>query len=90
MLLGTFQQAHQCKPFATPLQLNMRLSLTEQVVLSDLIRPQAVLWCSEAAARQRKQEQSKADMLAANERQMQLKASLTLPQVNFGLSALFC
>lgn len=34
-----------------------------------------MLWCSEAEARQRKQEQSKADMLAANERQMQLKAS---------------
>lgn len=68
----------------------MRLSLTGQVFLSEPMCPQAVLWCSEAAARQRKQEQSKADMLAANERQMQLKASLTLPPATFGLSALCC
>lgn len=38
-----------------------------------------MLWCSAAETRQRKQEQAKADMLAANERQMQLKASTLQP-----------
>lgn len=35
--------------------------------------------CSEAEARQRKQEQARLDMLAANERQMQLKAGTCDP-----------
>ena len=34
-----------------------------------------LLWCSEAETRRQKQERAKLDMLAANERQMQLKAS---------------